>query len=274
MKNAKIILIFIVGVTAQLFSQEESKLFVHNNGTNGFDIHCTLKEYGSIYKISKVYHVSIENILRYNKLKTAENIGPEQVIKISLEKDLIKGKAGKGTTPVYYKVTEGETLYRIARTYLNQDLNEFITRNNLGSHSLKKEAILNLGFYNFNLNIPENPKEESTAIHQMTKDTTDKIAQEVVLPEVVYIRQKGIAFVNGKGSNGEGGMYVLHADAKINSEIELHNPMIGRTVKAKVVGRIPEGTYNSDINVVLSSATAKSLGALDSRFRVEIKYIQ
>lgn len=280
MKKANIIFLLIVCVFTPLFSQDNDKLYVHSTDLNGLEIHLKLKDFGSVYKMSKTLNLATESILKYNKIKNAESIGADQIIKIPIDKERIKSKNFKGASPVYYKVTEGETLYRIARTYLNQDLNEFIDRNELASHNLKKDAILNLGYINFEVEEQESLKADlasednaNKAGNEIKIETGENKSQELI-PEVVYVKQRGIAFVNGKGSSGEGGMYVLHPDAKINSEIELHNPMRKRTVKAKVVGRIPEGTYNSDINVVLSSATAKSLGALDSRFRVEIKYIQ
>jgi LysM repeat protein len=68
-----------------------------------------------------------------------------------------------------------------------------------------------------------------------------------------------------------GMVYVLHKDAILDSFIDLYNPLVRRSVRAKVIGRIPYGAYTNDVSLVLSPHTAKQLGALDNRFKVEVK---
>lgn len=87
----------------------------------------------------------------------------------------------------------------------------------------------------------------------------------------VWVADKGVAYWQ-HGHRANSNKYVLHNSAAINSIIELYNPMLRRTVRAKVIGRIPEETYRNDIDVVLSEGAAESLGALDSRFQIEMRY--
>ncbi len=87
----------------------------------------------------------------------------------------------------------------------------------------------------------------------------------------VWVADKGVAYWQ-HGHRANTNKYVLHNSAAINSIIELYNPMLRRTVRAKVIGRIPEETYRNDIDVVLSEGAAESLGALDSRFQIEMRY--
>ena len=68
-----------------------------------------------------------------------------------------------------------------------------------------------------------------------------------------------------------GTVYVLHKNAIIDSYVEMYNPNVNRSVRAKVIGRIPYGAYTNDVCLVLSPRTAVQLGALDNRFKVEIK---
>jgi hypothetical protein len=70
-----------------------------------------------------------------------------------------------------------------------------------------------------------------------------------------------------------GTVYVLHKNAIIDSYVEMYNPNLKRSVRAKVIGRIPYGAYTNDVNLVLSPRTAKQLGALDKRFKVELKVL-
>lgn len=68
--------------------------------------------------------------------------------------------------------------------------------------------------------------------------------------------------------------YALYNGAVPNSYIEIYNPNLKRSVKAKVIGSIPFGSYTSDVKLVISPRAAKMLGGLDRRFRVETKYIK
>ena len=68
--------------------------------------------------------------------------------------------------------------------------------------------------------------------------------------------------------------FVLHHTAKKGSIIELYNPQLNLRTRAKVLGRIPLETYPSDISVIMSKKVANSLGALDTRFMVELTFIE
>ena len=50
--------------------------------------------------------------------------------------------------------------------------------------------------------------------------------------------------------------------------------MNNRKVYAKVIGRIPENVYGSDVVVVISSKVANFLGAKDPRFFVRVRYLK
>jgi len=73
-------------------------------------------------------------------------------------------------------------------------------------------------------------------------------------------------------NNGE--VYVLHNTAKLDTYIELYNNITKRSVRAKVIGKIPFGAYTSDVKLIISPEAASALGALDQRLRVEMKYFQ
>lgn len=84
---------------------------------------------------------------------------------------------------------------------------------------------------------------------------------------------RGVAFWD-KRAEETTRLFVLHTKAKINSLMEITNPMNRQKVYAKVIGHIPPGAYTSDIKVVVSPGVAKKLGALDGRFYIHYQYIQ
>jgi LysM repeat protein len=68
-------------------------------------------------------------------------------------------------------------------------------------------------------------------------------------------------------------MYVLHNEAEVGSTIQIFFPMLKRKVKAKVLGKIPTGTYTDDIALFISPAVANELGILDNKANVVVSYI-
>lgn len=91
--------------------------------------------------------------------------------------------------------------------------------------------------------------------------------------DLVIKNSKGIAIWNNTGT-GKHQMFALHPTAKVNSVIELQNPMMNRTVYAKVIGNIPPNTYPEEVKVIISPKTAQSLGVVDQRFFVKMRYLE
>lgn len=90
-------------------------------------------------------------------------------------------------------------------------------------------------------------------------------------PTYHYKSEKGIAIWNQTSSNSKN-MFVLHPTAVVGSFIEITNPMMNKTVQAKVIGNIPPRTYTDDVSIVVSPRVAKMLGVVDRRFAVTVKY--
>lgn len=89
--------------------------------------------------------------------------------------------------------------------------------------------------------------------------------------DYVYKSEKGIAIWNQSSSNSKN-MFVLHPTAAVGSFIEITNPMMNKTVQAKVIGNIPPRTYTDDVSIVVSPRVANMLGVVDRRFAVVVKY--
>ena len=92
--------------------------------------------------------------------------------------------------------------------------------------------------------------------------------------KLVLKKNKSLAIWDKEEDPNQGSMYVLHRNAKVDSIIELYNPLLNRRAYATVVGHIPEESYTQDVGVILSAKVASALGAIDSRFIVEVKYYE
>ncbi len=86
------------------------------------------------------------------------------------------------------------------------------------------------------------------------------------------IKKTDVAFWD-KSLPDNGAVFGLHGSAMIDSYISVFNPNSKRSVRVKVIGRIPYGTYTNDIKLVISPRAATQLGGLDRRFKVEISYL-
>ncbi|MFN8318325.1 MAG: LysM peptidoglycan-binding domain-containing protein [Saprospiraceae bacterium] len=262
-------------------------------------------------ELCKNFGCSQADLRSKNHLSTGQNLTFGTTLQVPVSPDKIIKKNLKGRydnlLPLYYTIKKGETAYRIVKVNLKDDLNGFYERNKIENNQLKVGAEVLVGWIDL-----RSAKEKSNQVLSQNVSKTDvKSGARVVVvknkvssddePTVfkkvvsekkiltkeeetkedqivdanesseVWVNDKGVAYwQHGHRSNAH--KYVLHNTAAINSIIELYNPMLKRTVRAKVIGRIPDETYRNDIDIVLSEGAAESLGALDSRFQVEMRY--
>ena len=114
---------------------------------------------------------------------------------------------------------------------------------------------------------------------QATQDTIisdivvlDTIEQESTIePEINY--KSGIATWDKQGIDREN-LFVMHNEAKSNSYIRLRHPVTKKEITALVLCPIPKGIHSSEVDIVLSPAVALALGALNTRFKIEMDYYQ
>ena len=103
-------------------------------------------------------------------------------------------------------------------------------------------------------------------------DTTLAVLEEEKpVSNLVSTSKKGIAYWDKKGKDYEN-LMVLHKSAEVNTLIKLTNPVNGLSTFARVVGKIPENAFKKDIDVVLSPAVARKIGAIDSRMQIAMTY--
>ncbi len=124
-----------------------------------------------------------------------------------------------------------------------------------------------------------NPNDIKEEIEMASEEIPDTLATKIELPEkkaapLTKTRQTRGIGIWERDSKVSSMSFVLHHTAKKGSTIELYNPQLNRRTTAKVLGRIPLGTYPSDVSVIMSKKVAESLGALDTRIMVELKFIE
>ena len=124
-----------------------------------------------------------------------------------------------------------------------------------------------------------NPNEIKDVIATASEELPDSLATKLAAPIIEVApttrkrRTRGIGIWERDGQARDMA-FVLHHTAKKGSIIELYNPQLNLRTRAKVLGRIPLGTYPSDVSVIMSRKVANSLGALDTRFMVELTFVE
>jgi hypothetical protein len=205
--------------------------------------------------------------------------------------------------PVYYTIKPKETLFRVSRVYFDQDAALILKRNGLAGNDLNVGQRLLMGWIPIDEKIsrrddslsqvaivtpaskpaivddrrPTKVVVEEREPPQMVKDS---VFQDLDLPVSAApvetfkeIEETGLAYWN-KDSSDKDNLFALHPTARINSLIEIYNPQLQRRTFAKVIARIPRDTYPDNIDVILSPRVAYTLGALNSEFRVKMKFFE
>ena len=252
-----------------------------------------LKENETLYSISKFFRTAYQDIIQLNELNDVRDLDRGTALKIPIDPTNIitTVKAPAGSIPVYYIVKRKETLFKISHVYFPQPIQNLINRNDISSFSLRDGQALIVGWWSTGL------KTSDPLVHLENGEKTDYPDQQVKpdsIPEIRTIegsiwttedesippadtlitrKVKGIAYWDKKGSDFEN-LFVMHNSAKENSFIRLRNPLTGRQVVAKVIMQIPSDVYTTDIDIVITPAVAQQLGALDSRFRIEMDYYE
>jgi len=195
----------------------------------------------TLYSLSKMYQVTLEDIHTQNPdlMETELSISDTLIMPLNLE--LIRQKPPRrteNTAVLVYHVQHGETLFAIAKRWLDVETTYIKRINNLEGASLALHMPLTLGWIDTRF---QKVKKQGKAIWKTSKSAGDK-------------------------------PYILHRKAKINSLVQLYNPMTGKKIHAKVVGRIPERNYDQNVMVVLTPYLANALKARDKSFFLKMKY--
>jgi LysM repeat protein len=273
-------------------------------------IYYQVKAKDNFFRISRIYFdQSIENLLKINNVNSFE-LEIDQIllvgwIPVSLENrtkpvklistrpsnqqtleeikekknktldeiDLSEDKKDVGSKPVFKKKVKSAPDIALEREQEWKKMNESI------DEIIEISKKYNTGS---SINSPENPEliETETLIERIDSSMIDQailtsnLLGDIPLSlDIKLSESKGIAIWKNSGS-GKNKMFALHATARINSYIELENPMMNRVVYAKVIGNIPPNTYPEEVKVIISPKTASSLGVVDQRFFIKMKYLE
>jgi LysM repeat protein len=267
---------------------------------NGAATH-TVAAKETMYSISKMYGVTIDDIKEWNNLSNnALSIGQQLVIK----------KASSSAAPVpaattsvstnkkgVHTVAAKETMFSISRQY-GVTVQQIKDWNKLEGNeiSIGQELIVAAPPENAPANVPvtqSGPQVQSTppakqnAPPQVAESRRDAVVQTASTPksepreETIRISesvknsdevlQNGLAELI-EGTSGNRKYLALHRTAPIGTIMKVRNEMNNREVFVRVMGKLPDTALNDKLVIKISKSAYDRLGAIDPRFRVEVTY--
>ncbi len=303
-----LVVVFLFAFNAQadnksyLFKQDTIVLTM--NDQNVLFYKHKLDKQDKIEDLSTLFGTDPDQILEVNRIADLSTLSQQKEIIIPVsEKSLVTEETYKYNKqqyiPVVYQVRAKDNLFRIARHYFYQSLDDLMARNKMKDFdlaigekihvgwlstipkdfidieiaSLVQSQVLELDTENLLVEpLVEIDEDENLVDEDISDIELDSAAMELEVP-IIYIASQGKGMWDKKVRDN-GKLLALHTKAKIGSTIELKNNMLNRTIKAKVIGRIPKNVYPDDISVLIGPAAAKSLGVIDSKFFVEIRYTE
>jgi LysM repeat protein len=252
------------GDTLTVFLNDfQEKIFTHQ-----------LAEKQTLFSLAKFYGLKINELYYYNPefVKTAPKAG--QAVKIPIPNRCIirerdKKFNAKNNIPLMYVAKQGENLKKIAEMYFNMPIDTLKKRNKLSDDNIKVGQKFHIGWISAEGIQEEQRKIKGAAILQIMQNYKTTHQAESVAKKAVT--KRGVAFWQKESKMGSG-LYALHRDCAENTIVMVNNPMKNKTVYVKVIGKIPPGTQDDNVEIVISPHAAKLLGALDSKFFVNVKY--
>jgi LysM repeat protein len=280
-KNYIFLLFFLTAVKTQAFTGDDKRylkfgdtLTVFLNDFQEKIFTHKMEEKQTLFSMAKFYGLKTDELYYYNPefSKTPPKTG--QMVKIPVPNRCIVRERDKKFNvtrfiPLMYVVRQGEGMKKIAEGFFNMSIDTLKKRNKLTDENLKLGQKLHIGWISVEGITAEQRKIKGATILQIMQNYRTTHQAESLGKKL--LNKSGVAFWQ-KDSKMGSGLYALHRDCPENTIIVVNNPMKNKTVYVKVIGKIPPGTQDDNVEVVISPHAAKLLGALDPKFFVKIKY--
>jgi LysM repeat protein len=239
-------------------------------------IHYRIKQGQTLYSFSRFLQMPLQKIIALNPGANEQTLEAGHWLRFpllgkALQTERFTGFSQADYPSVYYPVRKGDNLYRVANVLLNVHPDTLKIRNGLISDQLQEGRLLHVGWFlaqhlnESEIDIP--PAETGTDQASLAARFTNQGLGRKEIPQTGKAAWK-------KNQAANSGFSALHSFAAIGSIIAVFNPMNGREIFLKVIGRIPDTVYDKGTIVVLSPAAARYLGARDAFFFAKVKYHQ
>ncbi len=196
----------------------------------------------TMFSISRQYGISVQQIKDWNKLEGNElSIGQQLVV-----------AAPKGTSIQKVEPTTEPSAVVQTSQQTQPVGNTPPQSTNTSSDEPKKESAPAV------IATKPAPEEQTIRVTETVKNTDE-------------VLQSGLAELI-EGTSGNRKYLALHRTAPIGTIMKVRNEMNNREVFVRVMGKLPDTAVNNKLVIKISKSAYDRLGAIDSRFRVEVTY--
>ena len=244
---------------------EKSRLYIRHEMAPG----------QTLFGLSRFYGLELDELVYYNPIfKTASpQVGDTVAVPIprsSISPFWYPGfKRWKGA-PLMYTVRKGETLFQISRRHFQIPLDSLLAYNRLKNPDVKPGTRLFVGWLSTK-GIADSVR--TFTGHPLWEESYRMRTRYLRLRKVASeYEEQGFASRITADISGDD-LVVLHDRAEINEIIAMKNPLNNRIVFARVIGRIPQGTYPPGTVLVASEPVVRLLAVKDQRFFIRVKYL-
>lgn len=300
MNRSRFFLLLILIVCVQAASGQE---FITRGASPNLHLMHNVAAKETWYSIGRTYNLAPKDIAGYNKLSTNTPLEIGQSLKIPLTganftQNDTKGP-GEVLVPVYHVVQEKEWMYRISVNHNKVPIEKLEKWNSIGRDEAKAGMKLIVGHLRMKAGgnavaaaqtaqqkpQPAEPARTSTqSSPENPSPTTGTTATNVsdTSPGAGYFQ--GMFANTGKSSSGVAGIfkstsgwsdgkyYALLNNVTVGTIVKITFPPTKKVIYAKVLGELPEMKESAGLALRISDAAAKELGAVSSKFSVDVAY--
>lgn len=246
----------------------------------------------TMFSISQAYNVSIDEIKQWNNLTdNSLSIGQQIVIKKSGAKPTPPAPSTSSlpvSTKGIHVVAPKETMFSITRQYgiTVQQLKDWnkIEGDEISigqqltvaaPETARPPEVARQTEAKQNTPVVPEVKRDPAPVQQTAPPKPDVKEQTIRISESVKnsdeISQNGLAELI-EGTEGNRKYLALHRTAPVGTILKVKNEMNNREVFVRVMGKLPETALTDKLVIKISKSAYDRLGAIDSRFRVEVTY--
>jgi len=234
----------------------------------------------TMFSISQAYNVTIDEIKQWNNLSdNSLSIGQEIVIKKGSTAAHTAVTAPMANNKGLHIVAAKETMFSISKQYgiTMQQLKDW---NKLEGNEISIGQELVVALPKNEVAKPYTPPVVSEVKNnpqpvQPTQPKTEVKEQTIRISDSVKnsdeITQTGLAELI-EGTEGNRKYLALHRTAPVGTILKVKNEMNNREVFVRVMGKLPDTALTDKLVIKISKSAYDRLGAIDSRFRVEVTY--
>jgi LysM repeat protein len=240
----------------------------------------------TLFSISRQYGVTIDELKQWNSLsESGISLGQELIIKGKrLPSVQAPSPSENQSDRKTHTVAQKETMYSITRLYgiTRDQLKEW---NSLQTDDLKIGQVLVVSPLTLVKKqtdiVPVKIDSSKSTIFQAKNPEPKKVdpptepVPTIKISEHVKgsdeIIETGIAELID-GTEGNRKYLALHRTAPVGTILKIRNEMNSREVFVRVMGKLPDTALTDKLVIKISKSAYDRLGAIDSRFRVEVTY--